>query len=410
MRENVLLQCSALDNVQRNMVCGVPRGTISWTLLSDAACCPKPSRARDRRSTLSKPTLTGAPLMKLAHFTAHAVRLGATMAAVASVLHGQSAPRGDVLILTTGGTIASRAMGPMTDGASLVRGIPELADVANIRVAEVMRVPSSQMTPADWIRVAKRINAEFGAAPALRGIVITHGTDTMEETAFFLNLAVHDPRPVVIVGSMRGADEVSADGPANILNGVRVAVSDDARGQGVLVVLNEDISAARDVLKTDNRRVETFRSPERGYLGAADPDSVVFFRRVLHPHTTATEFDVGRIEVLPPVEIITDYAGFDSTVMRSVIERRPAGVVLTSFAGGRLSAGARAAVRMAGAAGLPVVVASRVPGGRIVGDPLDDLPGIVARDLPSNKARVLLMLALTRTRERLAIQRIFERY
>jgi L-asparaginase len=348
--------------------------------------------------------------MKLAHFTARTVWLGATMTAAVSVLHGQPAPRGDVLILTTGGTIASRATGPMTDGASLVRGIPALAGVANIRVAEVMRVPSSQMTPADWIRVARRINAEFSATPALRGIVITHGTDTMEETAFFLNLTVRDPRPVVLVGSMRGADEVSADGPANLLNGVRVAISDGARGQGVLVVLNEDISAARDVIKTGNRRVETFRSPERGYLGAADPDSIVFFRRMLHPHTTASEFDVGRIDALPPVEIISDYAGFDSTAMRSVIERHPAGVVITSFAGGRLSAGGRAAVRMAGAAGLPVVVASRVPGGRIVGDPLDDLPGIIAHDLPSHKARVLLMLALSHTSDRSAIQRIFERY
>ncbi len=321
-----------------------------------------------------------------------------------------SSPRGEVLVLTTGGTIASRATGPMTDGASLVRGIPELAKVANVRVDEVFRVPSSQMTPQDWLRLAKRINAELTAAPQLRGVVVTHGTDTMEETAFFLNLTVRDARPVVVIGSMRGGDEVSADGPANLLNGVRVAVSEGAKGQGVLVVLNEDIGAARDVWKTDNRRVDTFRSLERGYLGAAHPDTVVFFRRAVERHTTASEFDVGRIEALPTVEIVTDYAGFDSTIMRAAIQRKPQGLVLTSFAGGRLSAGAQAAVRMAGEAGIPLVVASRVPGGRIVGAPHGNLPRILARDLSPQKARVLLMLALTRTTDRAALQQIFDRY
>jgi L-asparaginase len=332
------------------------------------------------------------------------------LASVADPAPAQEAALGDVLILTTGGTIASRATGPMTDGASLVRGIPELGNVANLRVDEVFRVPSSQMTPSDWLRLAKRINAELLAAPRLRGVVVTHGTDTMEETAFFLNLTVRDPRPVVMVGSMRGGDEVSADGPANLLNGVRVAVSTAASGQGVLVVLNEDIGAARDMWKTDNRRVDTFRSPERGYLGAADPDTVIFFRRTVQPHTTASEFDVARLETLPAVEILTDYAGFDSTVMRATIQRRPQGIVFTSFAGGRLSAGGQAAVRMAGNAGIPVVVASRVPGGRIVGAPHGALPRILARDLPPHKARVLLMLGLTRTSDRAALQRMFDRY
>ena len=336
--------------------------------------------------------------------------LAVALLSVPTIGRAQAAPLGEVLVLTTGGTIASRTTGPMTDGPSLVRGIPELANVATVRVEEVMRVASSQVTPADWLRLAKRVNSTFQATPSLRGIVITHGTDTMEETAFFLNLTVRDPRPVVVTGAMRGGDEVSADGPANVLNGVRVAMSAEARGQGVLVVLNEDISAARDVWKTDNRRADTFGSPQRGYLGAADPDTVVFFRRALAPHTVASEFDIARVDSLPRVEIITDYAGFDTTVMRAAVLRQPRGLVLTSFAGGRLSAGGRAAVRIAAAAGIPVVVASRVPGGRIVGTPLGDLPAILARDLPSHKARVLLMLALTRAGERDALQRIFDRY
>jgi L-asparaginase len=337
------------------------------------------------------------------------VALFASLVASSAPIHAQPA-MGEVLVLTTGGTIASRATGPMTDGASLVRGIPELAKVATVRVEELMRVPSSQVTPADWLRMARRINAEFSAAPSLRGIVVTHGTDTMEETAFFLNLTVRDPRPVVMVGSMRGGDEVSPDGPANILNGVRVAVAAAAKGQGVLVVLNEDISAARDVWKTDNRRVDTFQSPERGYVGAADPDTVVFFRRALQPHTTAAEFDVAGVDTLPTVEIVTDYAGFDSTLMAAALARRPRGIVLTSFAGGRLSAGARGALRLAAAAKMPVVVASRVPGGRIVGNPNAALQALVASDLPPHKARILLMLALTRTSDRAALQAVFDRY
>lgn len=216
--------------------------------------------------------------------------------------------------------------------------------------------------------------------------------------------------PVVVTGAMRGGDEVSADGPANVLNGVRVAMAAEARGQGVLVVLNEDISAARDVWKSDNRRVDTFGSPARGFLGTADPDTVIFFRRALQMHTVASEFDIARSDSLPRVEIMTDYAGFDSTLMQAALQRHPRGIVLTSFAGGRLSAGGRAALRIAATANIPVVVASRVPGGRIVGAPLGDLTGILARDLPAHKARVLLMLALTRTAERDALQKIFDRY
>lgn len=341
---------------------------------------------------------------------AAAVLLFAATAGVAEHSHAQAGASAQVLVLTTGGTIASRSAGPMTDGASLVRAIPELERVATLQVEEFARVPSSRMTPAEWLRLAKRVNNGFASDPNLHGIVITHGTDTMEETAFFLNLTVRHERPVVVVGAMRGGDEVSADGPANLLNGVRVAMSPDAKGQGVLVVLNEDIGSARDLWKTDNRRVDAFQSPERGFLGAADPDTVIFFRRVTHPHTAASEFDISGVDTLPTVEILTDYAGFDSTVMHAAVQRRPNGIVLTSFAGGRLSAGGRAALRIAAEAGIPVVVASRVPGSRIVGTPLGNLPGVVARDLPAHKARVLLMLALTLATDRASIQRIFDRY
>jgi L-asparaginase len=330
-----------------------------------------------------------------------------------SAFEPQPAPSPDrpkVLVLTTGGTIASRVGASMQDGSTLVGAVPQLTDHATVTVEEVSRVGSSQITPAHWLTIAATVNRHFREDAALRGIVITHGTDTLEDTAYFLNLTVRDRRPVVLTGSMRSANEISADGPANLLNAVRVALAGEAAGKGVLVALNEHVAAARDVWKTDNRRVETFRSPELGFLGFVDPDGVVFYRSPLRAHTTASEFDVAGVAALPAVALLYDYPGFDAAVMEALLTTRPAGVVFAGFAGGRLSPGGRAAVQRAAGAAVPVVIASRVPGGRIVGDPASGLSAVVARDLTPNKARVLLMLALTRARDREALQRVFDTY
>ena len=338
------------------------------------------------------------------------------MAAVAAILaasligSAQAPARPRVTILTTGGTIASRVGASMQDGNTLVGAVPQLLDHAAITVEEVTRVGSSQITPAHWMTLATRINGLFREDRTLKGIVVTHGTDTLEDTSFFLHLTVKDTRPVVVTGSMRSANEISADGPANLLNAVRVAVSEGAPGKGVLVALNEHIASARDVWKTDNRRVETFRSPELGFLGFVDPDGVVFYRASLRPHTAQSAFDLSTVKTLPEVALLTDYPGFDAALMDGVIATKPAGVVVAAFAGGRMSAGAREAVKRAAAAGLPVVVASHVPGGRIVGDPVEHLDAVVARDLSPNKSRVLLMLALTQSRDVKAIQRLFDTY
>lgn len=338
------------------------------------------------------------------------VMTAAAMAAASAVALAQGPALPRVVVLTTGGTIASRVGASMQDGDSLVSAVPQLADHAVIRVEEVTRVGSSQITPAHWLILAGRINTLFRDDRGLRGIVVTHGTDTLEDTAFFLNLVVRDRRPVVMTGSMRSSNEISADGPANLLNAVRVAAHEGAAGKGVLVALNEHIASARDVWKTDNRRVETFRSPELGFLGFVDPDGVVFYRSPLRPHTADSEFDVAGVQGLPEVAMLTDYPGFDGALMDGVLALKPAGVVIAGFAGGRLSAGARAALERAASAGVPVVVASHVPGGRIVGNPVANPSAVLARDLSPNKARVLLMLALTRTREPKELQRIFDRY
>lgn len=336
----------------------------------------------------------------------------AALLAGPDAVHGQSdvapeVPR--VVVVTTGGTIASQPGGTLA-GDSLVAAVPELLDHARVEVEEIYRIGSSQMTPDHWLTLARRVNEILAGDPDLAGVVVTHGTDTLEETAFFLNLTVHDARPVVLVGSMRSADAISADGPANLLNAVRVAVSPDAVGHGVLVVLNEDIAAARDVWKTHNQRVETFRSPELGFLGWVDPDAVAFHRRALRPHTTESPFRVEGVEVLPDVTIVGDYTGADSGRITDAVARGVDGVVVATFAGGRMSAGTRQGVRAAVEAGVPVVLASRVPGGRIVGDPAEPLGAVLAADLPPHKARILLMLALLETDDVDEIRRLFRVY
>ena len=315
-----------------------------------------------------------------------------------------------VLIITTGGTIASRSGVPMIEGPALVNAVPQLANYAEIKVEEFSRIGSSKMTPDHWLGLARRVNELFRSDPDLAGIIITHGTDTMEETAFFLHLTVKTDRPVILVGAMRSANEVSADGPANLLNAVRVAVCDQARDQGVLLVLNEDIASARDVRKMDNRRVETFRSDQWGFLGVADPDTVAFYRKLTRPHTVHTDFSIEGVDRLPKVEMVMDYTGFDAAIVDHFVGRGSAGLVFRSFAGGRTSAGGMAGIRRASEAGLPVVIASGVPNGRIIGRPVDDFPIVYAHHFSPVKARILLMLCLLQTDDPKAIQRIFEQY
>jgi L-asparaginase type II len=323
----------------------------------------------------------------------------------------QDTLRPRVLILTTGGTIASRPEAPMIEGPALVQSVPELLEHADVEVDEVFRIGSSKMMPENWLQLARRINERLRADGQLAGIVVTHGTDTMEETAYFLTLTVRDRRPVVLTGSMRGATEVSADGPANLLNAVRVAVSPQAAGRGVLVALNEEVHSARAVRKTDNRRVQTFDSGEMGLVGHADPDSVVFYRRPARRHTVDAEFRLDRLASLPRVDLFTDYTGYDGATVDFVVTRGAQGIVIASFAGRRMSAGAVEAARRAAQSRAVVVVASRIPASRAAGGSLGPEDSVVeARDLSPQKARILLMLALTVTDDVREVQRIFDTY
>jgi L-asparaginase len=323
------------------------------------------------------------------------------------LMQGQNKPK--VIIITTGGTIASRVEAPMVGGHHLVQAVPQLLNYAEIEVIEFSQIGSSKITPDHWLRLAKKINELFKQQPDLRGVVVTHGTDSMEETAYFLHLTVKDRRPVILTGSMKTSDEISADGPANLINAVRVAVDSTSLYQGVLLVMNENILSARDAWKTDNRRPETFQSTGYGYLGVADPDQILFYRKIIKLHTLSTPFDVANIIVLPKVDIVSDFTGFDSDILKYFGSRSLDGIVFQSFAGGRLSKGAEEGLSEL-AKTMPVVIASKVPQGRIIGNPNPGLPVAYAHDLSANKARVLLMLALLHNQSVDYMQHTFDQY
>lgn len=183
--------------------------------------------------------------------------------------------------------------------------MPQIAQIADVRVEQIVNVNSSDISIENWLTLSKRIQEIIAETPAVAGFVITSGTNTLEETAYFLNLTVRSDKPVVVVGSMRPATAISADGPLNLLNAIRTAISPDARGKGTLIVLNDEINAARDTTKTNTLRVETFKSTELGILGYIDEDKVSFYRASTKRHTMNSEFDVAALTSLPKVSILS---------------------------------------------------------------------------------------------------------
>ena len=279
----------------------------------------------------------------------------------------------------------------------------------------MLNIGSYDLAVGDWLRLARRINEIFALDPGVAGVVITHGTSTLEETAYFLNLTVRHNRPVVVVGSMRPATAISADGPINLLNAVRTAASTEARGKGVLVVMNDEINAARDVTKTSTFRMETFRSPDLGLLGYVDEDQVTFYRSPTRRHTNASEFDVGRISELPKVDILYSYVEPDAAALQELIRRGARGIVFAGTGAGSLSKLHRSALEaMAPGTGSPApafVIASRVGSGRVIARNEYDALGLIPADnLNAQKARILLMLALTRTADAAELRRVFREY
>src|ERR1700722_15417119 len=306
-----------------------------------------------------------------------------------------------IAVIVTGGTISGVGQDRLdfyeygTSGRfmhveELIAGVPELSRVADVLPIRFKNINSIAMAPTDWLSLLRIIHETAAADPAIAGIVVTHGTATLEETAYFLNLAVKVPVPVVVVGAMRPSSALGADGGNNLLNGARVAGSPQARGMGVMVVLNDEINAARDVAKPSNYRVQTFVSRDFGMLGYADADTVKFYRRQLRAGAPDTEFNVAGLKALPRVDIVPAYAGADATFVEAAVAAGAKGIVSAGFPSGSPSPAQKAALTQAVKAGIVVVQSSRSGSGRVIDDKvaLREAGFIAADTLTAQKARI----------------------
>jgi L-asparaginase len=293
----------------------------------------------------------------------------------------------------------------------LVR-LPELTQIAAVEEIPFRRLPSQALTDKDWLDLVRKIHAIFDQDQA-EGIVITHGTNTLEETAYFLNLTLKTDRPVVLVGSMRPSSAISADGYLNVVNAVRVAADPASRGRGCLVVLNDTIFNGRDVTKNSTYRVQAFQSRDLGPLGFADADGkVVYYHQPARKHTVDTEFDTRSIQSLPRVDIVLSYVGADGTMIEAAVSAGAKGIVSAATGAGRPTPLEDAAFDRAYAERKVLMcLSTRVASGRVVRSPSLAKRGFVAADnLQPWKARILFSLALAKTNDADAIQRMFDTY
>jgi L-asparaginase len=327
----------------------------------------------------------------------------------------------NVVILATGGTIAgSGATSTTTVGykpatvpvQALIDAVPELKKVATVQGEQVFQIASQNMTNEYWLKLAKRVN-ELLQQPDVDGIVVTHGTDTLEETAYFLNLVAKSAKPVVIVGAMRPSTALSADGPINLYNAVLVAGSKEAVGKGVLVCMNDQINSARDVTKTNTSTADTFKSPELGVLGYIQGDRVAFYRLPARRHTLNSEFDISGADKLPNVEIAYGFANVSRTTVDALAAAGVDGIVYAGVGDGNPSEVTEQALADARAKGILIVRSARVGNGIVArnSEVNDDKRDFVVSDtLNPQKARILLMIALTKTKDTKEIQRMFYEY
>ncbi|MCE2405173.1 MAG: asparaginase [Dehalococcoidia bacterium] len=332
-----------------------------------------------------------------------------------------SLPR--VRLIATGGSIAG--VGPhrldyilypelgkhITIEESLAR-VPEVNEIAQVQAENLISVGSTAVGPPEWLAMANRINQIFREDTEAAGVAMTHGTATLEETAYFLHLTVKSDKPMVITGAMRPPTALSTDADINLLDAVRIAASSHAGGMGVLTVLNNEISSARDVVKTSTFRVQTFKPGDLGFLGYADSEGeVLFYRAPTRKHTTRSEFDVSGRDSLPRVDIVYAYAGADGMLIDAVRRNGSDGLVVAGFGGGTFPPVFIEAAAQAARDGIPVVLASRSTTGRVIMTPQKQDAGFIVSDnLLPQKARILLMLGLSVTRDREELQRMFREY
>jgi L-asparaginase len=330
--------------------------------------------------------------------------------------------RPKVAFIGTGGTISSLGVHPLElqdyvvhnnrmHASEIVARFPVVKEIAEVIPVDFRNVPSPEIYFAEWRELALLCHRLAAEHPDLAGIVIGHGTATLEETAWFLNLVLKVAVPVIVIGAQRPASGLSTDAAINLVNGVRTAADPQSRGRGVLVLLNDEIQAAREVTKTSNWRMQTFRTPDFGILGHADADRIAYYRKPERRHMPNTEFDIAALESLPRVDIAYAYAGSDGSAMRAFIAAGAKGLVSAGFAPGMPPAGDFAAMTEAVRHGIVVVQSSRAGSGRIFRSKrLTDAGVLAADNLNPQKARILLALALSRTSDPAEVARIFATY
>ena len=353
-------------------------------------------------------------IMRLAALIAAASLLAATAAPA------QTAKKPKVVIVATGGTIAGAATSQTSAGYSsgavgvdiLIQAVPQLKDIADVSGEQIASIGSQDMNDAVWLKLAKRVN-EILAKPDIAGVAITHGTDTMEETSYFLDLVVHSDKPVVLTGSMRPSTAMSADGPLNIYNAVAIAADPNAKGRGVLVTVDDDIHSAHDIVKGHTTDVGTMTSGEPGLIGATLFGKDTWYRYPAQIHTKKSEFSVDNVNALPRVDIIYAHANMSPDIITSAVANGAKGLVIAGVGDGNMTAPAVEAVKEVIAKGVVVVRSSRTNGGIIRRNiELDDdkLGTVASMELNPAKARVLLQLALLKTKDAKTIQGYFDRY
>jgi L-asparaginase len=319
---------------------------------------------------------------------------------LATVAAAQTKPV--VVLIATGGTIAMKidpikhAPVPAISGEDLLATVPEVSKYATVEVKNFANVPSDYMDPTLWSALSGDVSTAL-ARPEVAGVIVSHGTDTLEETAYWLDLTVDSEKPVILIGAQRNASESDFDGPRNLLNAVRIAVDQQSKGKGVMVAMNSQINAAREVTKTHTSSVETFKSGDFGFLGEVDFDRIVYWRSPLRRQHVPI-----KIDNMPYIEIVLMYGGADGYLIKAAMDHGAKGLVIEGLGWGNVNKPMFAAIKDAIAKRVPVVITSRVPNGRVLpnygteggGKTLADAGAVMGDDLSSQKARILLMLLL----------------
>ena len=334
----------------------------------------------------------------------------AAPAAQQSQPSASSLPR--VFLFATGGTISNRPGGRLTVD-ELIKSVPDLDKRVRAEGEQFANVSSGQITMDQWLDLSRRVNDRFKKDADLAGVVVTSGTDTLEELAYFLHLTVRDARPVVVVGSMRAPGTLGYEGPANLEDAFRVAADPASRGMGALVVLNDEINSAREATKTDSRLLSTFSSRDYGVLGTIF-DRVAYFRKPVKRHTAQSEFDVTKITALPRVDVILAYQGAPGDLIKAAVDAGAKGIVIAGAGAGATSGTQGDGVNYAIEKGAFVVTTTRTGGGGLGGGGGAGRGTATRRvngdDLQPVKARILLMLAIATTSDPAEIQRMFREY